>query len=61
MQHFLGSSLDITCFRHPDSGDVAKKSELICFCVVDYLPVDGQWNDDFALLNLNAGYPYNRF
>lgn len=32
-----------------------------CFCVVDYLPVDVQWNNDFALLNLNVGYPYNRF
>lgn len=41
MQHLLGSSLDITCFRHPDSGDVAKKSEQSSFCVVDYIPVNG--------------------
>lgn len=61
MEHFLGSSLDITCFRNPDNGNVAKNSEQICFCVVDYLPVDVQWNNDFALLILNAGYPYNRF
>ena len=48
MQHFLDSSLDITCFRNPDNGNVAKNSEQICFCVVDYLPVDVQWNNDFA-------------